>query len=56
MQASLDAAPTKVRRRRALRWPWSVTVTNVDEAGTVTLSASQPRIGVEIRADDARGP
>ena len=29
----------------------TVTVTNVDEDGTVTLSASQPRIGVEIMAN-----
>ena len=29
----------------------TVEVTNEDEAGSVTLSASQPRIGVEIRAD-----
>ena len=29
----------------------TVTVTNVDEPGMVSLSASQPRIGVEIRAD-----
>ena len=33
-----------------------VTVTNVNEPGMVSLSASQPRIGVEIRANDARGP
>ena len=34
----------------------TVEVTNVDEPGTVTLSASQPRIGVEIRADTPVDP
>ncbi len=29
----------------------SVTVTNVDEAGTVTLSSTQPQVGVPLRAD-----
>ncbi len=33
-----------------------VTVTNVDEPGTVTLSASQPRIGVEIMANTPVDP
>ena len=34
----------------------TVEVTNVDELGTVSLSASQPRIGVEIRADTPVDP
>ena len=34
----------------------TVTVTNVDEDGSVTLSASQPRIGVEIRANMPTDP
>ena len=34
----------------------TVEVTNVDELGTVTLSASQPRIGIEIRADTPVDP
>ena len=34
----------------------TVEVTNVDEPGTVSLSASQPRIGVEIRADTPVDP
>ena len=33
-----------------------VEVTNVEEAGSVTLSASQPRIGVEIRANTPVDP
>ena len=33
-----------------------VTVTNEDEPGMVTLSASQPRIGIEIRADTPVDP
>ena len=33
-----------------------VTVTNVDEPGMVTLSASQPRVGIEIRADTPVDP
>ena len=33
-----------------------VTVTNVDEDGTVTLSASQPRIGIEIMANTPEDP
>ena len=34
----------------------TVTVTNVDEPGMVSLSASQPRIGVEIRANTPEDP
>ena len=34
----------------------TVTVTNDDETGTVTLSASQPRIGVEITANTPTDP
>ena len=34
----------------------TVEVTNEDEPGTVSLSASQPRIGVEIRADTPVDP
>ena len=34
----------------------TVEVTNVDEPGTVSLSASQPRIGVEIRANTPVDP
>ena len=34
----------------------TVEVTNVDEDGSVTLSASQPRIGIEIRANTPEDP
>ena len=34
----------------------TVTVTNVDEDGSVALSASQPRIGIEIRANTPTDP
>ena len=34
----------------------TVEVTNVDEMGSVTLSASEPRVGVEIRADTPVDP
>ena len=34
----------------------TVTVTNVEEAGSVTLSASQPRIGVQITANTPTDP
>ena len=34
----------------------TVTVTNIDEDGTVTLSASQPRIGIEIMANTPVDP
>ena len=34
----------------------TVEVTNVDEPGTVSLSASQPRIGIEIRANTPVDP
>ena len=34
----------------------TVEVTNVDEDGSVTLSASQPRIGIEIRANTPTDP
>ena len=33
-----------------------VEVTNVDELGTVSLSASQPRVGIELRADTPVDP
>ena len=34
----------------------TVTVTNVDEAGSVTMSAAQPRIGIEITASTPADP
>ena len=47
--ASTDSAEDSTEKSTTV--DVTVTVTNIDEDGTVTLSASQPRIGTEIRAN-----
>ena len=41
-------ASVRQRRRQRLSWTVTVTVTNADEAGTLTLSTLQPVDGIEL--------
>ena len=52
--ASTDEA--EVATEKSTTVDVTVEVTNVDEPGTVTLSASQPRVGIEIRANTPVDP
>ena len=59
-EVTVKAASTRAATERATEKSTTVdvmvTVTNVEEAGTVSLSASQPRVGIEMRADTPVDP
>ena len=54
--ASTSTTPDEGATEKSTTLDVTVAVTNVDDPGTVSLSAAQPRIGVEIRAIDLTDP